>query len=150
MTGRKLLPVLLLVLTPQSVPAQLVTDTLFSWQGYGHTSTCRIRVFESAPKASRARTIVIDELAANRGASTLDDVRHLAELVGRALSQNPEEAFWIFRWGAFSFPGADDNGKEVYLRATFRSSDYGTLGPPYWRLIDRAAVIEYTDRAFHR
>lgn len=150
MTFRGFFPLLLLILAPQPVSGQLLTDTLFTWQGYGHTSICRVRIFESVPKASRARTIVIDELAENRGASTLDDVRHLAELVGRALSQDPEEAFWIFRWGADSFPGAEENGKEMYLRATFRSSDYGTLGPPYWRLVDRAAVVEYTDRAFHR
>ncbi len=140
--------VLLLISMTQPSAAQLVIDTLVTWQGYGRRSTCRVRIYESAPDQKRARTIVIDELAENGGPSTLDDVQYLAELVGRRLSQIPENAFWVFHWGSFSFPGAERHGKEFFLRATFRRSGTGALGPPFWRLIDRPTVVKYTDRAF--
>lgn len=147
---RGFLAAILLTFWPsQPGAAQLLTDTLFTWQGYGRASTCRIRIYESAPDQKRSRTIVVDELAENQGASTLDDVQHLAELVGRTLAQDPEDAFWIFRWGAFSYPGADKHSKEVYFRATFSRSGRGALGTPFWRLVDRETVVEYTDRAFH-
>ena len=149
MVRRFLVPLLLTLLLRQPASGQLLTDTLFTWQGYGHASTCRIRIYESAPGEKRSRTIVVDELAENRGASSLDDVQHLAELVGRTLFQDPEDAFWIFRWGAFSYPGADKHSKEVYFRATFSRSGRGALGTPFWRLVDRETVVKYTDRAFH-
>jgi hypothetical protein len=92
---------------------------------------------------------VIDELAENRGASTLDDVQHLAELIGRTLAQDPEDAFWIFHWGGFSLKGAEGGAKELFFRATFRRSSHGALSTPFWRLVDKATVVKYTDRAFH-
>src|SRR5690606_37415498 len=105
---------------PPAASAQLLVDTLFTWQGYGSTSMCRVRIFTSAPDQQRSRTIIIDELAENRGASTLNDVQHLAELIGRTLAQDPEDAFWIFHWGGFSLRGADNDAKELFFRATFR------------------------------
>ncbi len=130
------------------VHAQLVSDTLFVWKGYGQTSTCRIRLYLSGADQKKPHTIVLGEIAANEGASTLDDVRHLVELAGRALDVDPEAAFWVFHWGEFSHAGADDTPKEFFLRATFRRSDTGSLGAPFWRLVSRATVVEYTDRAF--
>ncbi|MXW64718.1 MAG: hypothetical protein F4Y00_03910 [Bacteroidetes bacterium SB0662_bin_6] len=127
---------------------QMVTDTTFSWRGYRNVSTCRVRIYRSAPKAARPMTVVLDELAENRGRSTLDDAPHLAEMLSRSFPVRPDSAFWIFRWGSFSFPGATPGKKEIYLRATFRRSKNGALGSPSWRLIDRAAVSEYTDRAY--
>lgn len=133
---------------PPAARGQLVTDTSFVWQGYGRASTCRIRLFRSGADQKKPHTIVVDELAANEGASTLDDVQHLVELVGRRLDLDPETAFWVFHWGGFSHRGGEGSGKEFFLRATFRRSDTGSLGAPFWRLISREAVVEYTDRAF--
>ena len=78
----------------------------------------------------------------------LDDVQHLVELVARSLDVDPEEAFWVFHWGGFSYAGSERSGKEFFLRATFRRSDTGSLGAPFWRLISRNTVVDYTDRAF--
>lgn len=132
----------------RSASAQLLSDTLFTWQGYSHDSICRIRIYRSAENQKKPLTIIVGELAENEGASTLDDARHVAELVARSLSIDPEEAFWIFHWGAFSYPGAETVSKETFLRGTFRRSDTGTLGLPFWRLVTRETVVEYTDRAF--
>ena len=127
---------------------QLVADTLFRWTGYAHESICRVRVYRAAPDEKKPFVLILDELAENRGRSTLDDSRLLAELVSRTMGLDPESAYWIFYWGAFSYAGAEESGKELFLRATFRRSDSGTVGPPFWRLVDRATVSEYTDRAF--
>ncbi len=127
---------------------QMVADTTFSWRGYRNVSTCRVRIYRSAPKAARPMTVILDELAENRGRSTLDDAPHLAEMLSRSFPVRPDSAFWIFRWGSFSFAGAAPEKKEVYLRATFRRGKTGALGPPSWRVIDRATVSEYTDRAY--
>ncbi len=136
----------LAVATPAA--GQLVADTTFSWQGYRTVSTCRVRIYHSAPKAARPMTVVLDEIAENRGRSTLDDAPHLVEILSRRFPVRPDSTFWVFRWGAFSFDGAVPAKKEIYLRATFRRNKSGALGTPSWRLIDRAAVSEYTDRAY--
>lgn len=128
--------------------AQLVADTLFSWEGYGRTSTCRVRLFRSGVDQKKPLTIIVEEAGQNEGASTLDDVQHLVELLGRSLGVDPEEAFWVFHWGGFSFPGSDGTDKEFFFRATFRRSDGGSLGTPFWRLVNRQTVVDYTDRAF--
>lgn len=128
--------------------AQLVSDTLFTWQGYGRVSTCRLRLFMSGPDQKKPHTIVVDELAANEGPSTFEDVQHLVELASRRLAVDPEQAFWVFHWGSFSYAGASGTGKEFFLRATFRRSDTGSLGAPFLRLISRETVVAYTDRAF--
>lgn len=132
----------------QSASAQLLIDTLFTWQGYGRQSICRVQIYKSASGEERTRTIIIDELAHSNGPTILDDVRHLAELLGRNLSLIPEKAYWVFHWGAFSFPGATESRKELFLRATFRRSGGGALGPPAWRVVDRETIVKYTDRAY--
>lgn len=128
--------------------AQMLVDTTFTWRGYRHVSSCRVRIYPSITKAGRPVTVVLDELAENRGRTTLDDAPHLVELVARSFLVEPDSAFWIFHWGSFSFPKASSSDKELFFRATFRRSDSGSLGTPFWRLIDRATVIEYTDRAY--
>ena len=127
---------------------QLLADTTFGWQGYDTVSTCRVRLYRSGPRAKRPLTVVLDELADNRGRSTLDDARHLVEMISRAYRVRPDSAFWVFHWGSFSFPNASPVRKEFHLRATFRRSDGGSLGSPFWRLVDRETVREYTDRAY--
>lgn len=128
--------------------AQELADTTFTWRGYSSASMCHVRIFRSAPNARRPITVVIDETSENRGRSTLDDAPHLVELLARAFVIEPDSAFWIFHWGSFSFSNAAPTNKELYFRATFRRGDSGSLGPPFWRLINRTTVAEYTDRAY--
>lgn len=129
-------------------PAQLLADTLFTWEGYAHPSHCRLRLYTAAPGLDRRHVVVLDELAGNRGPSTLDDARYLVERIGRDLGLDPADTYWIFHWGAFSFPGAGDGGKELFLRATFRWSKTHRLSPPSWRLVRREEVETYTDRQY--
>lgn len=134
---------------PPPACAQLLADTLFTWQGYGPAAQCRLRLYARLPDEDYTHVVVLQELAENRGPSTLDDARHLAALVGRAYGIDPAQAYWVFHWGGFSFEGGQaDRRKEVFLRATFRPTSGGALGAPNWRLITRADVEDYTDRLF--
>lgn len=142
-----LLAPLLVLLTTSSLAAQPLADTLFTWRGYAQVAQCDVAIYPTPPDEERTRTIVVRELAENRGPSTIDDARYLAELIGRQFQINPAEAYWIFHWGAFSYPGADGR-KELFLRATFRRTSSGQLGSPYWRVISRDEVRELTDRRF--
>lgn len=130
--------------------AQPLADTLVTWRGYARTAQARVQVFPAPPdEDDRPRTLVVQELAANRGPSTLADVRYLAEHIGRQFGIDPAEATWIFHWGGFSYAGADpDDDKELFLRATFRRTSTNRLATPYWKVIDRNAVRELTDRRF--
>jgi hypothetical protein len=134
---------------PRPARAQLVVDTLFAWQGYGQRARCRVQVYRIPPDDDRTHTVVLRELAENHGPSTLDDARHLVELVGRQLGVDPEAAHGIFYWGPYSYDGArPDRGKELFLRATFRRTGRGALGAPSWRLLSREEVDAVTDRLF--
>lgn len=138
----------MIVLPHRPASAQLVSDTLFTWSGYARESICRVRIFRAAPRERKEYVVVLDELAENRGPSILDDARLLAELIGRDASVDPESAYWVFRWGDFSFEGAAPSRKEMLFRAMFRRADSGGLGAPSWRLITREMLMKYTDRAF--
>lgn len=130
--------------------AQPLTDTLFTWRGYAQTAECQVQVYPAPPdEETRTHTILVRELASNRGPSTVRDARHLVELIGRQLGVAPAEAYWIFHWGAFSYENAaPDRDKELFLRATFRRTSTGRLSTPYWKVIGRNAVRELTDRRF--
>lgn len=141
---------LLVLLTASPLTAQPLADTLFTWRGYARTAECRVQAYPAPPdEETRTQTILVRELATNRGPSTLQDTRHLAELIGRQFGVDPAEAYWVFHWGAFSYEGAaSDRGKELFLRATFSRTSTGRLGTPYWKVIDRDAVRDLTDRRF--
>lgn len=147
----------LLLLAPAALPApghaQILADTVFTWQGYGQPGRCRVRVYATPPGEERTHTVVIQELAENAGPSTLDDAALLAELVGRHFGVAPPDAFWVFHWGAFSFDSSFDGAradrrKELFLRATFRRTERGALGAPSWRVVTREEVETATDRLF--
>lgn len=145
----RLLALLALTLgTVSSSRAQLMADTLLTWQGYVQSSECRVQLYRSAEKARRPFTVVLRELEASDGPTTIEDARHLAELVSRMLSVDPEEAFWVFHWGAFSFKRAAPSRKEILLRATFRRTAQGGVGPPLWRVVTREMLEKDTDRHF--
>lgn len=106
-----------------------------------------MRVFASNDER-RPQTVVVDDLAANRGAIT-DEAAFVADLVGRELGFDPTEATFVFRYTPASFAeGADDGGKTLLLRATFRRTSSGGLGSPQWSVILPDALDDLTDRAF--
>jgi hypothetical protein len=142
--------VLALAFVAAPAAAQPMADTLFAWRGYARSGETSVRIYPAPPdEERRTRTIVVQELAENRGPSTVDDARHLAELIGRAFGIDPAEAYWVFHWGAFSYDGAEaDRDKELFLRATFRRGKTGRLSTPYWRVVSRDEVRLLTDRQF--
>jgi hypothetical protein len=129
--------------------AQPLVDTLFTWKDYGRTALCRVRIYPGPPGDERTQTVVLQEQAENRGASTTADARHLVELVGRQFGLDPAASYWIFHWGTFSFEGAQaEPRKELFLRATFRRTRGESLSTPTWRVITREEVENLTDRRF--
>ncbi len=139
---------LLLAGAPHAGAAQALVDTLFGWQGYAAPSSAHLRIYKAPRAEARTHTIVIGEAAGNAGATAASEAQHLAELVGRAYHIDPAAAYWVFHWGAFSFPGAAPSRKELFLRATFRRSESGSLSSPTWRLLSRREVEDLTDRRF--
>jgi len=139
--------VALLLVLPEPVRAQPLTDTTFTWRSYSKTGTVQVQVYPGPPDEEETHTIVLQELAENRGPSTVEDLQYLADLVGRHLSLAPTEAYWILHWGGFSFEGADpDADKALFLRATFNRTSSGNLSSPYWNVISETDVRELTDR----
>lgn len=137
------------LLAATSAPAQPLADTLFAWQGYAQPSTCHVSLYPAPPGDDRSHTVVIRELAENQGATTVEDARHLAELIGRHYGVDPTAVYWIFQWGAFSYEGAAPaRHKTLFLRATFRRLKSQDLGSPQWRLLTREQVEDLTDRQF--
>jgi hypothetical protein len=140
-----------LVLLCIPADAQPLADTLITWREFGRIGTTHVQVYPTpARDEDRHHTVIVREIAENRGPSTLDDARFLVEHVGRTLDIDPAEAHWVFHWGAFSFPGAEANRREFYLRATFRRTPAGSLTAPAWRLVNRTEVEGLTDRRYRR
>ncbi|MEM1127321.1 MAG: hypothetical protein AAGI71_11770 [Bacteroidota bacterium] len=131
----------LAVLPARPVCSQPVADTLITWRGYATESRCQVQVYPSSDEKTRPHTLVIRELAANTGPSTLTDARYLAEHIGRHLGLDPARVTWVFHWGSFSFDGAARRPrKSFFLRATFRRTAAGALTSPAWRVVTRPEV----------
>jgi hypothetical protein len=129
------------------VLAQPHTDTTITWRSYSRTGTAEVQVYPGPPDDEETHTIVVKELAENRGPSTLEDFQYLADLVGRQLGIDPTTAYWVLHWGGFSFEGADpDADKALFLRATFNRTESGNLSSPYWNVVSETDVRELTDR----
>lgn len=130
-----------------SALAQPRTDTTVTWRSYSRTGTAAVQVYPGPPDEEETHTVVVKELAENRGPSTLEDFQYLADLVGRRLGVDPTTAYWVLHWGGFSFEGADpDTDKALFLRATFNRTESGNLSSPYWNVISETDVRELTDR----
>ena len=127
--------------------AQLLADTSFTWQGYAQPGRCHVQIFTSSDD-KRTHTVVIREMAANRGPSTAFDLPYLAEEVSRHFHLDPTTVYWVLHWGAFSYEGARSASKELFLRATFRRTKSQRLSSPQWDLVSRDEVRAYTDRHF--
>lgn len=139
---------LMLCLPVGLLRAQPLADTLFVWQGYQQAGRCRVQLYPTPPANDRLYVVVLQELADNRGPSTIADARYLVERLSRQFGFDPANAYWIFHWGAFSFPGAQPSSKELFLRATFSRTATGQLSAPRWQVITRAEVEQLTDRQF--
>lgn len=120
-------------------------DTVLSWETYGTPRSARVRVY-AADDDRRPRTVVVDEQASDLAPVT-DDVRFFVETVGRRLGIDPAEATFVFRYTAASFVrGASETGRRLFLRATFRRTASGDLGPPTWRVVTGDALDDLTSR----
>lgn len=136
---------LLLPAAPE-VAAQPLADTLLSWRSYADERSARIRLYHSGDE-DRPRTAVVDERAESAGGPVTDEVRYVAETIGRAFGFDPAGATFVFRFSAASFvPGAGESRKVLLLRATFRRADSGALGAPSWRVLSRDELDGLTDR----
>ncbi len=128
--------------------AQPLADTLLTWNSYRAERSARVRLFRAADD-DRPYTVVADERAESPGGPITDEVRYVAETVGRTFGFDPAEATFVFCFTAAGFtPGASASGKALLLRATFRRTDSGDLGTPSWRVISREALDDLTDRAY--
>jgi len=149
--ARCLPPLLLLAALafPGPARAQLLADTTVTWQSYARDGTTRARLYATPEGAKRDRVVVLTELAENDGPSTVDELRHLAELIGRRYNLDPARAYFVVHWGAHSYEGADpDDDRELLLRAGFHRTSTGNLSSPNWYLLSREQLRELTDRQF--
>ena len=148
---RGLPPLLLLGLLVGAACAQPRVDTTVTWRSYSQTGTTEVRVYPGPPDEEETHTIVLREVARNRGPSTVKDLRYLVDLVGRRLGVAPSKAFWVLHWGGFSFEGGDPGAdKALYLEATFNRTDDGDLGSPRWDVISETELRELTDRRWSK
>ena len=145
-------PGLLLLLVAAAAPgldAQPLVDTLLTWQSYSNARSARVRLYRCDDE-DRPRTVVVDERAESAGGPVTDEVRYVAETIGRTFGFDPVAATFVFRFTAAGFaPGAPDDGKALLLRATFRRGASGALSAPSWRVLSRDALAELTDRALY-
>ena len=126
--------------------AQPSVDTGFSWRSYAREGTTHVLVFPTDP--DDPTIVVLREVADNAGPSTINDIRHLVELIGREHGVDPTEAVWVIHWGSFSYRSAEASRREVFLRATFRRNKSGSISAPSWRILSRAEVQELTGRHY--
>lgn len=136
-------------LTAHTAACQPIADTLLVWDGYFSQGQTRVQLYPNLADTSRPYTMVLRELATNKGPSTVDDLAYLAEEAGRAFKLDPTRINWILHWGAFSFEAAKKTRKEIFLRATFKRNRSRHLGRPQWRLVTREEVELLTDRGFY-
>ena len=133
------------LMLPNTLQAQPVADTTFTWRGYTHESRTHLQLYPGPPDdENRDHTVVLRELAANTGPTVLDDIEYVAEQVGRAFGMDPARVAWVVHWGAFSYEGAAASDKEVLVRITFRRTSTGRLSAPYWRIITPTDLRELT------
>lgn len=128
-------------------PAQPTTDTTVTWRSYSATGTTRVQVYPGPPDEEEEHTVVLWELAENRGPTVVKDLPYVADLVGRRLGIDPTTAYWVVYWGGFSYEGADaDADRTLFLEATFNRTSDGDLGSPSWDVVTETTIRELTDR----
>ena len=121
-------------------------DQEVTWRAYAAERAARVRVF-AIDDERRPHTIVVDDRASNGGPIT-DEAQFVADLVGREVGVDPTAATFVFRFTPSAFAeGAQERGKTLLLKATFRRTKSGGLGSPDWRVLTTDALDELTDRA---
>lgn len=150
--ARPVVPLLLctalLLAAPPPAAAQLLADTTVTWQSYARDGTARARLYATPDDEDRSRVVVLTELAENDGPSTVQELRHLAELIGRRYGFDPASAYFVVHWGAHSYQGAEADDRDLLLRASFHRTSTGNLSSPNWYLLSREQLRELTDRQF--
>lgn len=127
--------------------AQPQLDTTVTWRSYSATGTTRVQVYPGPPDDEETHTVVLRELAENRGPTVVEDLSYVADLVGRRLGLDPTTAYWVAYWGGFSYEGADPTAdKRLLLRATFNRTSSGNLSSPRWTVIEEKEMRVLTDR----
>ena len=112
-------------------------DEPFTWQEYGRVATCDLDVRRNlSDDEDRPHVALLTERSDNEGPSVVDDLRYLAEQIGRTHDLDPAQVTWIVRWGADAYEGAE-GGKEVVLQARFRRTKSGNLSTPSWKVLNR-------------
>lgn len=144
MSALRLLALFLAVPTAVAQPA----DTLLTWRTYGQEGHARVRTFASNDEA-RPLTVVVDELASNRGGLVTDDVRYFVETYGRSVGVDPAAVAFVFRFNGASFSEGGPEDKTLLLRATLTRTKTGRLSTPHWRVLTRDELAELTDRALY-
>lgn len=142
---------LMLFLFSPTLPAhgQMLADTLFTWQGYSSKpGKCGLKLYKNLDKVAKNYTVVLKELGENPGPSTIHEIGYLAEQIGRSFDIDPTQAYWVIHWGAFSYEGAKQSKKVLFIRATFSRTSTQRISAPQWRVISREDVEKYTDRQF--
>lgn len=139
----------MLCILPTVVYGQPDVDTSFTWQSYARTGMTHIQLYPNPTDEDRPLTVLIREIAANKGPSIVQDLPYLVEEIGRAHKVDPTTIYWVLHWGAFSFSEAGASKKELFIRATFKRTRSGQLGAPLWRVIGREEVEALTDRKFY-
>jgi len=140
--------VLLLVAAPTAFAqaSAVAVDREITWRHYAADRSARVRTF-AADDERRPITVVVDDRASN-GAPLTEDAHFVAEVIGRELGVDPTAATFVFRFTPAAFAsGADEHGKTLLLRATFRRLGSGALSTPDWRVLSSDALEELTDRA---
>jgi hypothetical protein len=126
--------------------AQVLSDTTMTWRSYTREGSTHLTVYRNASDEMRPLTIVVREVAENRGPAVTDDARFLVEYIGRMLAVDPSEVTWVFHWGSFSYADARESNREILLRATFRRLPSGNLSTPNWKLLSRPEAESLTAR----
>lgn len=140
---------LFLLVSPPKTQGQILTDTLFTWQGYSSKpGICGLKLFKNPPKASKKYTVVLKELKKNTGPPIIHEIGYLAEQIGRTFDLDPTDVYWVIHWGAFSYEGAKKSKKVLFIRATFNRTSTQRISSPHWKLITRMDLERYTDRQF--
>jgi hypothetical protein len=136
----------LALLCTAPLAAQPAQEVVFEWQEYGRQAQCTLRLLPDLHAGEdRPHVAVVTERADNAGPTVVDDLRYLAEQIGRTYGLDPAEVTWLVRWGARAHPGAEGD-KEVFLQARFRRTASGALSTPSWRVLSREQAEEVTLR----
>jgi hypothetical protein len=130
--------------------AQPISESDLTWNSDGFTpSKCHIVVYKADAHELRGKThvVVIKELAENKGKTTIEDAKFLAEKIAEDQKIEIENLFFIHYIGSFSFENGQGR-KSILMGTSFRRQENGRLNAASWRIVSMADAVSYTDRQF--